>query len=72
MDKFKFKTVGQFLVALEEGPLYCNKNCKFTMVSGDSVRVKDLSSKAKAYYYELRFIKGFVEERVHSQSSATR
>lgn len=30
MEKLKFKTVGQFLVALEEGPLYSQDSSRFT------------------------------------------
>lgn len=41
MEKFKFKTVGQFLVALEEGPLYCNKHKYELTENGVMVRITE-------------------------------
>lgn len=40
MEKLKFNTVGQFLVALEEGPLYNKKGYMTALVNGSEVVVE--------------------------------
>lgn len=64
MEKLKFKTAGQFLVALEEAPLYCNKNCKFTLdIAENIVEAENLNSSNKVSYGALVALKGFAKER---------
>lgn len=64
MGKLKFKTVGQFLVALEESPLYCNKNCKFVLDdSMEEIHIESILSSKVEHYSTLGYIKSFVEER---------
>lgn len=64
MEKLNFKTVGQFLVALEEGPLYCNENFRFTFnAEEDLVTMTSLKSGSRRHYSKMPLIKEFIEKR---------
>ena len=64
MEKLKFKTVGQFLVALEEGPLYCGERDKFVInTTGDIITVKSLQTGSEANYSSFLSFVEFMKER---------
>lgn len=69
MEKLNFKTVGQFLVALEEGPLYCSEKCKFTFNSVENIVVVQslINKDNKARHDHIQRLKFFVEGRTFTR-----
>lgn len=64
MEKLKFETVGQFLVALEEGPLYCNKGCRFILDNhANEIHVEDLNTPKTMHCNTIWWMKEFTKER---------
>lgn len=62
MEKLKFNTVGQFLVALEKGPLYCNEeNSKLTFDDSEVI-VEDLKIRTRSSYRVMRSLVKLTEK----------